>query len=545
MCRIGGVFINKQSLNTWLKSYRGHSQKQVFFLTLLNLIMSLSLLAIVFFSQDMIHFALDSNRSGFIERLLVLGVLLIVLMISLVLVSHLEIYLVIRLRIVMRQNYFLKIMNSTIKDTKLLKHDTMMNNLQIHIDTVSRGVIEIIPQVVFNWSLLIGAFSLLLIVDAMIAAAILSVGLVLYLNGWLWLGVFKRRDLSFQNVEKEINSLEQQSFSNVSLVKSFEANQHIASMIVDKQKDWFTVMMNKQRMTTFYSFGRALFYISSFGIAMIWGALRLSNAHISLGAYVAIILLVGLIGLSFYHLHQNHKLQSELIMSVQKLMVLDSINEDVNDPYPIQSFDKLVIKNLTFSYDNIPIIRDLSTTITKGSIIRIIGDSGPVKTMFFQLLLGLIEPDSGELYFITNKKHYPIHARSRHLWSYVPQNHFILSGTIRENVCLFQDATEEQLIAACRSAELLTDILMLSQGFNTKLDEHGLPFNEQQIQKLSIARALLRNAPILLLDEISMNLDLETEKKIFESLRKMTDKTILIISSRELDSKVYDISLSL
>ncbi len=77
------------------------------------------------------------------------------------------------------------------------------------------------------------------------------------------------------------------------------------------------------------------------------------------------------------------------------------------------------------------------------------------------------------------------------------------------------------------------------------LGEQGAGFSEGQVQRLAIARALLKDSPILLLDEISSALDQETEKKIFESIRQMTDKTVLIVSHRELDSKVYDISLPL
>jgi ATP-binding cassette, subfamily B, bacterial len=332
---------------------------------------------------------------------------------------------------------------------------------------------------------------------------------------------------------------------NISVIKAFEAETHMTSIVKAKQKTYLKALMKKQFISTLSTTGMTVFFAAGYGLAIIIGAIRLSEGFITFGALTAMIQLVGHIQSPFSGLSHVIPKYYSMIASAERLMILDQLNEDVDQPYPIQSFEKLVIKNLNFSYDDKLVIHDLSTTITKGSIIKITGDSGKGKTTFFKLLLGLNDPQSGELYLVSGKKHYPINSQSRHLFSYVPQGNFILSGTIRDNLCLYQDATEEQLITACRSAEILTDILNLPQGLNTLLGEHGAGFSEGQVQRLAIARALLKDAPILLLDEISSALDLETEKKIFESIRQMTDKTVLIVSHRELDSKVYDLSLPL
>ncbi len=108
----------------------------------------------------------------------------------------------------------------------------------------------------------------------------------------------------------------------------------------------------------------------------------------------------------------------------------------------------------------------------------------------------------------------------------------MLSGTIRDNLNLYDTSTDEKLIDACKVACIYDEIRALPNGLDTKLGEKGFGLSEGQIQRLAIARALLKDTPILLLDEISSALDEETEQKVFKSIKELTDKTCLIISHR-------------
>jgi len=517
----------------------------IFWLSLLNLIMSMTAIFFAFFSKETIDLALGTDNVRFLYSALILAGILFIQIIVSALTPYLKVYFTGQTNIRLKQSLFSKLLKSKSKETSVYHTGSLMNHLYSDIDIVSDGLLDVIPKSIFYVGRFLGAFVLLFVLDPIFSVALVGFGLFLLLLSRLISGLYKKRHHALQSADSEVRSTLQESISNISVIKSFEAEDHMSSLLKQKQDHFFKALMKKQMIQTFSQTGMTLFFAAGYGLAIVIGAIRLSEGFITFGALTAMIQLVSHIQSPFSGLSHLVPKYYSMIASAERLMVLEGLNEDVKDPYPIQTFEKLVLKNLNFKYDDRMVIHDLTTTITKGSIIRIVGDSGKGKTTLFKLLLGLIEPNSGEIYIVSGKKYYPINERSRHLFSYVPQGNFILSGTIRENLCLYQDATEEQLITACRTAEILTDILMLQQGFGTVLGERGAGFSEGQIQRLAIARALLKDAPILLLDEISSALDQETEKKIFDSIRQMKGKTVLIISHRELDSKVYDLSLPL
>mgnify|MGYP002518564160 FL=1 len=152
----------------------------------------------------------------------------------------------------------------------------------------------------------------------------------------------------------------------------------------------------------------------------------------------------------------------------------------------------------------------------------------------FKLLLGLYTPSQGELFFDNSRS---IDASVRPMFSYVPQGNMIVSGTIKENITLFNsEIEEEKIIKAAKIAEIYDLISSLPDGFETALTERGGGLSEGQIQRLAIARALLFDAPILLLDESTSALDRSTEIKILNNIKSLTDKTVLFITHRKTDN---------
>ncbi len=228
-----------------------------------------------------------------------------------------------------------------------------------------------------------------------------------------------------------------------------------------------------------------------------------------------------------------------MIASAQRLMEIEFLkNESVN--YKIidlrtfyQNMEGISLKHGNFSYDEKSVLKDVSIFIPKGNVTAIIGSSGNGKTTLFHLLLGLIKLNSGELSIQTKNENIKIDAGTRNLFSYVPQGNMILSGTIRENI-LFgnHNASEELIKSAIQIACLDTVIEELPSGMETVLKEHGVGLSEGQKQRIAIARAIVNDAPILLLDECTSALDLETEKKLLSNLKNFHQKTVLCISHR-------------
>ena len=170
-----------------------------------------------------------------------------------------------------------------------------------------------------------------------------------------------------------------------------------------------------------------------------------------------------------------------------------------------------------------------------GQITALVGPSGEGKTTILRLLLGIIKPESGSCVFLSGEgSTLTVSAESRALVSYVPQGNTLLSGTIAENLRLARrEATDEEIITALKQACAWEFVEKMPQGINSVIYERGKGLSEGQAQRISIARALLRNAPVLLMDEATSALDMETEKEVLRSiLDKNPGRTCILTTHR-------------
>ena len=208
--------------------------------------------------------------------------------------------------------------------------------------------------------------------------------------------------------------------------------------------------------------------------------------------------------------------------------------------------NKIEIRNLRFTYGDGDILTNSSFDIKKGCFVSLTGVSGGGKSTLFRLLLGLYDPSEGEINIVTENGKRSIDATTRSLFAYVPQGNLLLSGTIADNIKFGCDnVTNDQLDKAAETACLKELIDSLPDGYNTVLGERGLGLSEGQVQRISIARALLSDAPILLLDECTSALDETTELKLLENIAKLTTKTVIFISHRNAALSICDQHLKL
>jgi ATP-binding cassette subfamily B protein len=236
---------------------------------------------------------------------------------------------------------------------------------------------------------------------------------------------------------------------------------------------------------------------------------------------------------------------SELLASTERLMLIDEYEMEIKSDSIDEAFDHMDIKSLSFAYDKDMIIKDLNLVIKDKDFIHILGPSGKGKSTLFKLILNLLETHDGTITITTKQNTYNISNQTRSLISYVPQNLLILSGTIRDNLNLFKVYTDQQLYTALEIAELKDFVKALPQNLDTMLKEKGAGLSIGQIQRLAIARALLKDAPILLLDEITSALDQDRETKILKNIKALTNKTVIISSHRPIDSDIITKTITL
>ena len=223
---------------------------------------------------------------------------------------------------------------------------------------------------------------------------------------------------------------------------------------------------------------------------------------------------------------------------------LRRLNEITNNPQEIAISNKGIIpkkidgkitfKNVFFSYshDN-DVIEDISLDIDSGNIIALVGPSGAGKSTIFSLILKFIEPNKGSIFIDEYNLNNVNTNYLRRLIGIVPQKTFIFSGTIAEAIRFGRPTTRENIVNAARTANAHDFIEQFPDGYETFIEERGANLSGGQLQRISIARALLGDPTILLLDEATSALDAEAEESVQKGLKQaMHNRTVLVIAHR-------------
>jgi ATP-binding cassette, subfamily B, bacterial len=208
------------------------------------------------------------------------------------------------------------------------------------------------------------------------------------------------------------------------------------------------------------------------------------------------------------------------------------VGEDLSGgPYP----PEIVLRDVSFTYeDGAPVLEQLNLTVPAGKVVALVGHSGAGKSTLLSLLQGFYKPDQGELLLDGMPMgRIPLGTLRRSI-AYVPQETFLFSGTIRENIGYGRlGASQEEIMQAAKAANALDFINRLPEGFDTQVGERGARLSGGQRQRIAIARAILKDAPVLLLDEATSALDTETEHLVQEALaRLMHRRTTIVIAHR-------------
>ncbi len=199
------------------------------------------------------------------------------------------------------------------------------------------------------------------------------------------------------------------------------------------------------------------------------------------------------------------------------------------------NFDASIeLKDVSFKYSERPVLRDVSFSITRGQTVALVGPSGSGKSTIADLLLRFYEIQEGSITIDGININQMCISDLRGLTSMVSQDSFLFNDTVFNNIILGkQDATVDEVIEAAKAANAHNFILNLEQGYDTVTGERGVKLSGGQRQRIAIARAILKNTPILILDEATSALDTESEQLVQEALNKlMKDRTSLIIAHR-------------
>jgi subfamily B ATP-binding cassette protein MsbA len=232
---------------------------------------------------------------------------------------------------------------------------------------------------------------------------------------------------------------------------------------------------------------------------------------------------------------------SVLLVVLQRLVYTLDAKQDVpEDPlavdFPVPVHTGISLKHVTFTWNSekAPVIDDITLEVPVGSWVCIMGASGCGKTTLLQLIARLYDPQEGEISVDGISLEHIRFASLRKRMAYVPQEAQILSGTLRDNITYAKpDASAQEIMAAARAAEAHDFIMDLPVKYETLLGEKGTSLSGGQKQRISIARALITNPEVLLLDDCTSALDANTERRLQETLERiLKGKTAAIVSQR-------------
>jgi len=351
----------------------------------------------------------------------------------------------------------------------------------------------------------------------------------------------KHRRLSIQNQQAtaQVSNILHETITGNRIVKAFCREEYEGSRFAAILDKLFSITMKDVRVS---SIAHPLMeLLGGIGIAMVmwYGGTQVLNGTATPGTFFSFLTALIMIYEPVKSLSRvNSTLQQGIAASVRVFTLLDIKNDvqEKNNAYQLPMIrDVIEIKNVFFNYDdNGDVLKDINLTVKVGEVLAIVGASGGGKTSLVNLIPRFCDVRQGSI-TIDGHDIRDVSLKSlRSQIGMVTQQTILFNDTVRNNIAYGAfNCTEEDIIAAARAAHALDFITNLPEGFDTVIGESGARLSGGERQRISIARALLKNAPILILDEATSSLDTESEREVQKALENlMMNRTTFVIAHR-------------
>ena len=360
----------------------------------------------------------------------------------------------------------------------------------------------------------------------------------LVLGAWIYTRDARDRYRGQRDAASDMNSLLHDNVSGISQIKTYTAEEREHARFNAFSDKLRKASLRIMRWWAFYSPGMSFAGMVGYALVLGFGGQAVMNGTMELGELVLFFLLLSLFYEPVSKLHQlNQMALSSRAAADRVFEILDSKDEphsEEGEALPEPVLGDVRLENVSFSYGAQPTLQDVTLHAKPGETIALVGPTGAGKSTIVSLLCRFYEYDSGS---ITIDGHELNQTRKRSLRSalgYVTQEAFLFNGSVRENLLLAKpEADETELWKALESARASGLVRDLPDGLDTNVGERGVKLSGGEKQRLSIARALLKDPPILLLDEATASVDSETERLIQEALEAlMADRSAFVIAHR-------------
>lgn len=482
------------------------------------------------------------------DRILLFAVLIICMTIAGILsnaiISRISAKINVVIQNEIQSDIFQKIIHTEWKELQPFRSGDLLNRLSGDATQVASSVISWIPNSITKLVQFIGAFMIIFYYDPVMAGIALLSAPVTVIFSRKFMHKMRTYNNEMREMTSSLMSFQDDTFQNIQTVKALNLTDVFEKKLQNLQNRYKEKMLDYNKFTVYTSsfmsaVGTGVSYIC-FG----WSVYRLWSGYITTGTLLMFFQMANSLSSSFSSLIQIVPAAINAATCAGRLMAVSELEKekflDMDQVQKILENEKkeisIEMKDINVSYkEGKNVIQNGDFIANSGEITAIIGPSGEGKTTLIRVLLGLLYPEEGtaELKDTEDKKS-RLSAGTREFFSYVPQGNTIFAGTIAENMRMVKkDATDEEIREALETACAYEFVKELQDEIETTVGEKGGGFSEGQAQRLAIARALLKNAPILILDEATSALDIETEERVLKNImKKDRNRTCIVTTHR-------------
>ena len=529
----------------WLWRILAGTRWEVLCLLVLNVLSGGSGVALAWTLRNMIDRAVARDGAGFLRQGgLFLGVILLQLLLG-ALIRRTHEHASVTLENRLKKRLFETLLYKDYAAVTAVHTEEWMNRLVSDTTVTAGAIVSIVPQASGMLVMLVSAVSAVLVMLRAAVWAIVPAGVAISLMGYLFRKKLKALHKDIRAADGRVRVTLSERLSELMIVRSFRREQTAVRQGEAAMEAYRAARMRRNRFANLASFAYGLLMRSLYAGAAVYCGYGILKGTVSYGTFVAVLQLVGQIQTPFANLSTYIPQYYAMIASVERLMEAEGFVDDCPEgqlPQPKidelygRSFRGLRFEDVSFAYTDraepTRVLQHVTVAGQKGEIIAVAGPSGQGKSTLLKLLLCLYPVSGGRRLLVTAEGEMPLTSAHRGLFAYVPQGNRIFSGTVREALTFGDEDVPDEAIWQALDIAAADFVRELPEGLEAMLGERGAGLSEGQLQRLAVARAILSGHPILLLDEATSALDEGTEARLLDNLKRMTDKTVLIVTHR-------------
>lgn len=548
--------MKKSSSIKWLCKVIGNQKISIILLTIIQMILGLSSVIFAFILRSVVDNASAQNRSGFVSFLVFLVALVLVQILLRAVVRWLQEKSRSSIENALKSRMFSSLLTKDYASVTAVHSGEWLNRLTSDTVVCANGVVEILPGVVGMLVKMFGALLMILALEPKFAFILFPGGIALIFMTYAFRKVLKRLHKNVQETDGKLRVFLQERLENLLIVRSFSAENQTEKEAQEKMHFHQSARMKKNHFSNLCNIGFSGAMNGMYLLGLAYSGFGILSGTVSYGTLTATLQLISQIQSPFANITGYLPKFYAMTASAERLSEAEHFSDNCQNEmienteihqFYHDRFAGIAFENTCFTYqksDNIMVIHNLNFEIRKGEFIALTGNSGCGKSTLLKLLMCLYQLDSGTISLLKNNEEKETLTNRYHkLFAYVPQGNQLMSGTIRE-VIAFGDKSKMQNESAIKKILKISCadefVQELDDGIDTVLGERGAGLSEGQMQRIAVARAILSDNPILLLDESTSALDEQTEQKLLENLRQMTNKTVLIVTHCPAALKICD-----